>query len=84
MLSIHYFASIREAVGRGSESLEMPDSVTNVQGLIDFLVTREPDALSVLSEDAKVLVALDQTVVDRDHRLQGNEEVAFFPPMTGG
>lgn len=84
MLSVHYFASIREAIGRSSESLELPSSSGTVQGLIDHLVGRDPDAFSVLTDDSKVLVAVNQTVVGREHQLQGNEEVAFFPPMTGG
>jgi len=84
MLSVHYFASIREATGRSSESLELPSTFNDVQGLISHLVARDPEVFSVLADDSKVLVAVDQTVVDREHQLQGNEEVAFFPPMTGG
>jgi len=84
MLSLHYFASIREATGRASEALTLPDSVNDVQGLIDFLVQRDPAGRSVLNNDGRVLVAVNQTVVDRDHPLEGDEEVAFFPPVTGG
>ena len=84
MLSVHYFASIREAIGQSSESLDLPATINDVQGLINYLVARDPDGFSVLADDSKVLVAVDQTVVTREHLLQGNEEVAFFPPMTGG
>jgi len=84
MLSVHYFASIRETIGRSGESLELPATCKNVQGLINFLVARDSDVFAVLADDSKVLVAVDQTVVDRDYQLQGDEEVAFFPPMTGG
>jgi len=84
MLSVHYFASIRETIGRSGESLELPATCKNVQGLINFLVARDSDVFAVLADDSKVLVAVDQTVVDRDYHLQGDEEVAFFPPMTGG
>lgn len=84
MLSIHYFAGIREAAGRNSEALELPDTVTDVQGLINFLVHRYPKELSLLTESDRVLVSVDQTVVKRDHQLRGDEEIAFFPPMTGG
>ena len=84
MVSLHYFASIREAVGRSSEELILPGSVTDVQGLIDYLVARDPEKLEILAGDSRVLVAVNQTVVDRSQGLQGDEEVAFFPPMTGG
>jgi molybdopterin synthase sulfur carrier subunit len=84
MLSIYYFAGIREAAGRNSEVLELPESVTDVQGLINLLAHRYPKELSLLTESDRVLVAVDQTVVKRDHQLRGDEEIAFFPPMTGG
>lgn len=84
MLALHYFASIREAVGRQGETLALPGEVTDVQGLVDYLVAREPDRLALLAQDGQILVAVNQTVVDRSHALTGDEEVAFFPPMTGG
>ncbi|MEZ5491960.1 MAG: molybdopterin converting factor subunit 1 [Gammaproteobacteria bacterium] len=84
MVSLHYFASIREAVGRSSEELTLPGSVTDVQGLIEYLVARDPEKLQILALDSRVLVAVNQTVVDRSQGLRGDEEVAFFPPMTGG
>jgi molybdopterin synthase sulfur carrier subunit len=84
MLSLHYFASIREACGRADESLELPDQVSDVRGLVNYLSGREPDLRAILADENRVLVAVNQTVVDRDHALHGDEEVAFFPPMTGG
>ena len=84
MISLHYFASIREAAGRSGESVTLPESIIDVQGLIDYLVARDPENLAVLEQDNQVLVAVNQTVVDRTHGLRGDEEVAFFPPMTGG
>ncbi len=84
MLSIQYFASIREALDRGSEELELPENVGSVQGLIDYLLSTNPHFSVVFKEGNKVLVAVNQTVVDRDHPLSRHDEVAFFPPMTGG
>lgn len=84
MLRINYFASVREAAGKSQESLDLPASVQNVADLIEFLSSRDDHGRAALSGDVPVLVAVDQTVVNRDHRLGGDEEVAFFPPMTGG
>ena len=89
MLSIQYFASIREALGRSEEELELPRDVTSVQMLIDYLLIANPDFEVVFkggssSKSRKVLVAVNQTIVDRYHPLSENDEVAFFPPMTGG
>ena len=89
MLNIQYFASIREALNRSEEELELPRDVKSVQALIDYLVSRNPHfgAFFIGSGDSrggKVLVAVNQTIVDRGHLLSQNDEVAFFPPMTGG
>ena len=84
MLSIQYFASIREALNRSDEDLQLPAGVDTVQALIDHLLQENPSYEPVLNGGKKVLVAVNQTVVDRDHPLNENDEVAFFPPMTGG
>ena len=89
MLSIQYFASIREALGRNEEELVLPRGVTSVQTLIDYLLIVNPHFEVVFkgggsSKSRKVLVAVNQTIVDRNHPLSENDEVAFFPPMTGG
>jgi sulfur-carrier protein len=84
VLTINYFASIREKLNRTQEQLELPGSVRDVAALIQWLATDDPLVESILNADSKVLVAVNQTVVGRNFPLTGNEEVAFFPPMTGG
>ena len=84
MLRIQYFASIRETLGRSDEELELPARVGSVQDLIDHLLSVNPSFQRVFSAQNKVLAAVNQTVVDLDHPLSENDEVAFFPPMTGG
>ena len=84
MLTIHYFASIREALNKQEEHIALPASVTRVEELISHLATLNPDAKAVFEAGSKILVAVNQTVVDRDFALSDQDEVAFFPPMTGG
>ena len=84
MLTINYFASLRETLGSASEDLPLPLGVCDVRGLVDHLISKRSADWLVLQDQAQVLVAVDQTIVDRSHVLRGHEEVAFFPPMTGG
>ena len=84
MLTINYFASIREALNQSQDKLELPDSVRTVNQLIDYLGASDRNKLAILTQDDKVLVAVNQTIVSRDYGLRGDEEIAFFPPMTGG
>jgi molybdopterin synthase sulfur carrier subunit len=84
MLNIHYFASIREALNKQEEHLELPETVSSVGDLIDYLITATPEAASIFNSDRSILIAVNQIVASRANILQPDDEVAFFPPMTGG
>jgi len=84
VLTIHYFASVREALGKANEQLEFPDDIVNVEGLMKYLGAANPAFQSLIASESKILVAVNQIVVDRNYVLSKNDEVAFFPPMTGG
>jgi molybdopterin synthase sulfur carrier subunit len=84
MLNIQYFASLRETLGRSAEVLALPEGVGTVGALADHLASSRGGAWPALQDVTQVLVAVNQTIVDRGYPLTGTEEVAFFPPMTGG
>ena len=84
MLTIHYFASVREALGKANEQLEFPDDIVNVEDLMKYLAAANPAFQSLIESESKILVAVNQIVVDRNYVLSKNDAVAFFPPMTGG
>lgn len=84
MLNIHYFAGIRESLNKDSEQLELPATVSSVEELIAHLGTVNPTFKSLFAGENKVLVAVNQTIVNRSYILSEDDEVAFFPPMTGG
>jgi molybdopterin synthase sulfur carrier subunit len=81
-VTVRYFASIREAIGHGSEVIET--DVQTVDALRDLLLTRGAKYQEVLSTERAVRMALNQSVCDGVALLQDNCEVAFFPPVTGG
>ena len=84
MLKIHYFASLREQIGRECDDLVLPDNVSNVAELIDFIKGSDAIFKDVFDSTPKILVAVNQVVVSRDCQLTEDDEIAFFPPMTGG
>lgn len=84
MLNIQYFASLREALGRSSETLALPADVSSVATLVVHLATSRGEPWDILLDVTQVLVAVNQAIVDRSYPLTGAEEIAFFPPMTGG
>jgi molybdopterin synthase sulfur carrier subunit len=79
---IKYFASIREAVGSGAESLET--TAQTVAALRDELIARGACYAESLDRGKAVRVALNQTLCDESAALVEGAEVAFFPPVTGG
>ena len=84
MLKIHYFASVREAMQRAEDKLDRPDSVQTVADLMEYLAARDAQFASITGSGNPLLVAVNQSVADRQCALADNDEVAFFPPMTGG
>jgi molybdopterin synthase sulfur carrier subunit len=83
MLTIQYFASVREKLGKASEQIHLPNNISTVAELTEMLATRG-HVWQLLLDASQVLIAVNQSVADRSTRLLGSEEVAFFPPMTGG
>jgi sulfur-carrier protein len=81
-ITIKYFASIREAVGQGSEA--HTTSASTLQALRAELVARGAAYAEVLGAGKAVRMALNQTMSDESAALVDGAEVAFFPPVTGG
>jgi molybdopterin synthase sulfur carrier subunit len=81
-VQVKYFASIREVVGSGAESLET--TAQTVAALRDELIARGEGYAESLARGKAVRVALNQTLSDESAALLEGAEVAFFPPVTGG
>jgi molybdopterin synthase sulfur carrier subunit len=79
-----YFAWVKEKVGRGEETLTPPATVTTVAGLMDWLSTVTPGHAAAFADRRMIKAAVDQVHVDHNAPLGHAQEVAFFPPVTGG
>ena len=82
MITVMYFAWVRERIGLPKEQVET--SATTVADLVDELKAREERYAAAFADVSALRVALDQKLSDFDAPLDGVREVAFFPPMTGG
>lgn len=81
-MNVLYFASVRERIGIPRETVET--SAGTVKELVDELSAKEARYAAAFSDLSALRVALDQELTDFDAPLAGVQEVAFFPPMTGG
>lgn len=81
-ITVRYFASIREALGVGSESVQT--TAATVGALRAELMGKSEAASQALAEGRAVRMALNQDMCDGAAMLKSGDEVAFFPPVTGG
>ncbi len=82
-IKIHFFASLREALGVATLEMRLPDEINTLGMLRNHLAARgEPWA--VLTRAKNLRAALNQQLVDFDEPVKAGDEVAFFPPVTGG
>lgn len=81
-ITVKYFASIREALGQGSETVDT--SATSLGALRDELLARGGVYAESLARGKAVRAALNQVMSDEGAALSEGCEVAFFPPVTGG
>lgn len=81
-ITVRYFASIREAMGTGEET--WATTAPTVAALRQELAGRSAQAALALAEDQPVRLALNQTMCPPDASIASGDEVAFFPPVTGG
>ena len=79
-----YFAWVREKAGLADEEVTPPANVRDVAGLIAWLAARGGGPAAALADPARVRVAVNQEHVGLDHPVGADDEIAFFPPVTGG
>lgn len=84
MLKLLYFAWVRERTGLSSEDVPLPDGVTTVGELVAWQRSRGEGYLAAFENDDLVRVAVNQNHVDFSQTIKDGDEIAFFPPVTGG
>lgn len=83
-MKILYFAWLKTKVGRAFEEVDPPEAVRTVGDLMTWLAADRPGLAKALEAKGVVRCAVNQEFAQPDRRLQAGDEVAFFPPVTGG
>ena len=83
-VTILYFAWIRERVGRSEELLVLPAAIATVADLIDHLAERGGGYASAFVTRRTIRCAVNQEFADQSAAIAPGDEIAFFPPVTGG
>ncbi|MEK9967627.1 MAG: molybdopterin converting factor subunit 1 [Ferrovibrio sp.] len=83
-MRVLYFALLRERVGMAEETVSPPDEIRTVAALVAWLRGRSPQHEAALGDPAMVRVAVNQDYAQPGDAVQPGDEIAFFPPVTGG
>ena len=84
MTKVLYFAWLRSRVGHGEESLDLPPAVTTVAALVEHLRGLSDGHAAAFTDMSAVRCAVNQDFAQLDQAIGSDDEVAFFPPVTGG
>lgn len=83
-MKILYFAWLREKAGLSGETVSLPPGVEDIAGLIEWMRGRGANFAAAFENPALVRAAVNQDFARPDHPVTDDDEVAFFPPITGG
>ena len=83
-MKLLYFAWVRTRMGTAGEEVAPPPEVRDVAGLIDWLARRDSSGAAAFADRDRIRAAVNQDFAEFDHPVAMDDEVAFFPPVTGG
>ena len=83
-MKILYFSWIRTKIGKDKEVVILPKNVKNGSDLVDFLKTKGPKHAYALKNKKVIRMAINFEHTALNHPIKKNDEIALFPPVTGG
>ncbi len=83
-MTLLYFAWVRQKIGRSEETIALPQGVKTVADLAVWLAARGAGYAQAFADPGRLRAAVNQDHVAFDTVLGPDDEVAFFPPVTGG
>lgn len=84
MVTIRYFARLREALGKASEQIDLPPGKSDLASLRHMLQGRGGNWAGELADGRNLRAAINQELAKGDTAIKDGDEIAFFPPVTGG
>ena len=81
---IKYFSWIKEHIGKSEEQISLPRHITNINQLINYLNEIDEKYNLIFEKKELIKIAVNKTYSSFDKNISDNDEIAFFPPVTGG
>ena len=83
-MKISYFAKIREMIGRDQDEIDVPSHALSVDDIVSYLITLDTIYAHAFADKSKLRFALDNELVGPQSPVEDADELAIFPPVTGG
>tara|TARA_B100001741_G_scaffold190579_1_gene157032 strand:+ start:401 stop:652 length:252 start_codon:yes stop_codon:yes gene_type:complete len=81
---IKYFSWVKELAETSEEQIELPDNIKNVEELIKFLIKKNKKYEKIFVRKNTIKIAVNKVYTNPSSKITNNDEIAFFPPVTGG
>ena len=81
---VKYFSWIKEHIGKSEEQIDLPNNITNVNQLISYLNEIDEKYNIIFEKKELIKIAVNKTYSSFDTNISNSDEIAFFPPVTGG
>lgn len=83
-VKVLYFASLKSRLGKGEDALTLPEGVKTVADLIEYLSENDAALKEAFKNCPRLRSAVNQELSGLQTEVKDGDEVAFFPPATGG
>ena len=83
-MKILYFSWIKDGIGKNQEEFDINENIKTISDLVNFLITINEDYKKVFSDLSSIRFSKNMNLVNIDENINNDDEIAFFPPMTGG
>ena len=83
-MKILYFSWIKDGLGKSQEEISLNNNIKTISDLINFLITINDSYNKIFSDVSSIRCSKNMNLVNFDENITNEDEIAFFPPMTGG
>ena len=83
-MKIIYFSWLKEILGTSSEKIKLPSNIKNIENLIKWLSVKSIKHKKIFLKSKNIRCSVNHQIVDKNSKIKNNDEIAFFPPFTGG